>query len=102
MQLAQDELDDRSVVSQLKSAFGTGPVKGMVGQLNLDAVDVDNLEAAIHYAHHIGCKTVVASQMLATAQLVRRLRQVWERAADFMRVLSHAMLGDACSGFAGV
>ena len=64
------------MTSQLKAALGTGPIRGSIGQLNLDDVDVDNLEAAIHYAHHIGCKTVNASQLLATAQLVLRLRQV--------------------------
>jgi hypothetical protein len=68
-------LDDRSVMSQLKSALTAGAVRGAIGHLNLDEVDVDNLEAAIHYAHHIGCKTQGASQLLATAQLVLRLRQ---------------------------
>ncbi len=74
-QLAQDELDDRSIVSQLKSAIQTGSLSGGVGQLNLGDVDVENLEAAVRYAQHIGSKTRTSNQMLATAQLVLSLRK---------------------------
>ena len=76
-QLAQDELDDRSIVSQLKSAIQTGSLSGGVGQLNLGDVDVENLDAAVRYALHIGSKTKTSNQMVATGQLVLSLRKAF-------------------------
>ena len=74
-QLAQDELDDRSVVAQLKSAIQSGAIASGGGQLSVRDIDVENLEAAVQYAVHIGSKTQHANQLLATGQLVLALRR---------------------------
>jgi hypothetical protein len=74
-QLAQDELDDRSVVTQLKSAIQSGAIVSGAGQLSVRDIDVDSLDAAVQYAVHIGSRTAHASQLLATAQLVLALRK---------------------------
>ena len=75
LQLVQDELDNRSIISALTAALSAGGPMGTVGDLQLAGVDTEGLDAAINYAKTLGCKTVEASQMVATAQLVRRLRQ---------------------------
>jgi hypothetical protein len=75
LQLAQDELDNRSVLAKLVAALRTGGPRGGVGELDLEALSTKQLDQAIDYARSIGCRTIEASQMLATANLVRRLRQ---------------------------
>ena len=75
LQLVQDELDNRSILSALTAALSAGGPSGTVGDLALAGVDTAGLDAAINYAKTLGCKTIEASQMVATAQLVRRLRQ---------------------------
>jgi len=97
LQLAQDELDNRLVLAKLAAALrsgsaavsaGPGAPSGLRGGpgtgpsdrpepslLDLDAVDPAPLDDAIDYAESLGCRTIEASQMLATARLVRRLRQ---------------------------
>jgi hypothetical protein len=79
LQLAQDELDDRSILAQLNSAMQVGCVISGDGQLSVRDIDVDSLSAAVQYALHLSPKTQNAAQMLATAQLVLALRQAFVR-----------------------
>ncbi|KAA0165511.1 hypothetical protein FNF31_01856 [Cafeteria roenbergensis] len=63
------------------SAGSSSPPKGgdasasQGSLLDLDGVDTAPLDDAIDFAESLGCRTIEASQMLATARLVRRLRQ---------------------------
>ena len=75
LQLAQDELDDRTVLLRLRNAMLTGGPSGTVAAVDLQSVRLDKLDSAITFCGRVGCKTLTASQMLATGQLVRRLRQ---------------------------
>jgi hypothetical protein len=74
-QLAQDELDNRSILSHVASALATGGPRGAVGELDLRQLSTDDIDNAVEFATRLGCKTVEASQIVATAKLVRKLRQ---------------------------
>jgi len=75
LQLVQDELDNRTILAQLTGALSSGAARGAIGDLDVDGIDTSGLDRAITFARSLGCKTIESSQMVATAQLVRRLRQ---------------------------
>ena len=75
LQLALDELNNRHIMGKLTSALSQGSPRGRVGDLDLSQVETDSLDHAIKYARTLGCKTVEASQLVATAFLVRQLRR---------------------------
>jgi hypothetical protein len=74
LQLAQDELDNRAIIAQVTSALKTGGAAGPIGRTDVDAIDLSALDEALTYARTLGVKSVEASQVVATAQLIRRLR----------------------------
>ncbi len=86
---------------QLRSALQCGQVKGAVGHIVLDGIDTTGLQSAVHYAQHLGCKTVTTSQLLATAQVVLRLRQVFlTRDMAAVREVLDTVTGKVLSGVA--
>lgn len=82
LQLAQDELDNRAIIAQLSAALRVGGPAGAVGHIAAAAIDTDGLDEAIAYARTLGVKSAEASQIVATAQAVRKLRAVL-KAGDF-------------------
>lgn len=74
-QLAQDELDNRRILSHVTSALSTGGPRGPVGRLDLRHIDIANVDRVIEYSKELGCKTVEAAQIVATAQTIRDTRQ---------------------------
>ncbi len=59
------------MTAQLRAAMAVGGPGGSVGNVDLSCVQLTALDNAIAFSVHVGCKTVNASQALATAQLVR-------------------------------
>ncbi len=53
----------------------TGGPGGSVAALDVQAIKLDKLDSAIAFCNRVGCKTLSATQVLATGQLIRRLRQ---------------------------
>ena len=82
LQLAQDELDNRAIIAQLSAALRVGGPAGAVGHLAAGAIDTEGLDEAVAYARTLGVKSAEASQMVATAQVVRKLRAAL-KAGDF-------------------
>jgi sugar diacid utilization regulator len=74
LQLAQDELDNRAILAQLTSALRSGVASGAVGAIRIDAIDINVLDEALTYVRTLGVKSSEASQLVATAQAVRKLR----------------------------
>jgi hypothetical protein len=74
LQMAQDELDNRAIIAQLSSSLRVGCISGAIGHIFTEAVELEGLDEALTYARTLGVKSTEASQMVATAQIVRRLR----------------------------
>ena len=71
---AQDELNNRIILSELTSGMAKGRVQGRVGRIATGAIDLKCIDDAIALAQKIGPKTQDAKQMLFTAKVVARLR----------------------------
>ena len=69
-----DELRNRNILLHLSAALANGMAVGAVGEVDTTKVDVSALDWAIAYAKRVEVQTLEASQMLATAQLIRKLR----------------------------
>ena len=68
------EVENRQMVTEMRAALDTGCVKGVTGQLDLTQVSVDALKAAVSSVSRLHPRTVAAKQLLATCQLLARLR----------------------------
>jgi len=82
LQLAQDELDNRAIIVQLNAALKVGVLCGPIGQPDTAAIDTAALDEALAYAKTLGVKSAEASQVVATAQFVRKLRMAL-KSGDF-------------------
>jgi hypothetical protein len=71
---AQDELNNRAILSELAAALARGRPQGRTGRLYIGSIDVKPLNESISLATKLGPKTVEARQMLFTAKVVARLR----------------------------
>ena len=74
--LAQDELDNQSLLEMLSEALEHGHATGAVGGIDLSSVHVASLDKSIAFGLEHGAKTTEAQQLLAAAKLIRRLRSV--------------------------
>jgi hypothetical protein len=74
IQQAQDELDNRVILSELVSALAKGRPQGRVGRIYTGSIDLKPLNDALALAQKLGPKTQEAKQMLFTAKVVARLR----------------------------
>lgn len=78
LQLVSDELRDRRVSHALTSALATGGPAGTVGRVLTSGIRVQELNRAVALATQssaLAPLTARAQQLLATAQLIRRLRE---------------------------
>ncbi|CAK9109242.1 High molecular weight form of myosin-1 (High molecular weight form of myosin I) (HMWMI) [Durusdinium trenchii] len=73
--LVQEELNNRTIISELTRALESGRAVGTVGELDLDVVEVSSLEADIVDANELGCKTKEAKALLENANMVLVLRK---------------------------
>lgn len=74
IQSAQDELDNRVILSELASALAKGRPQGRVGRVYTGSIDLRPVNDAIALSQRLGPKTQEAKQMLFTAKVVARLR----------------------------
>jgi hypothetical protein len=68
---AQDELNNRAILSELAASLARGRPQGRTGRLYIGSVDVRPLNEAISLATKLGPKTLEARQMLFTAKVRR-------------------------------
>ena len=74
LQRVRYEVENRRMVSELRAALSSDRVVGTVGRLDFTGVRVDALKMAVSLASSLHPRTVVAKQLVATAQLMARLR----------------------------
>ena len=74
LRLAQDELDNRTILLEISSALQRGRPQGRPGRLYIGAVDTRPLEASLDLAARLGPKTAEAQQMLFSGKVIARLR----------------------------
>lgn len=73
--LAQDSLDNHTLIHQLTDALERGCPTGSVARLDLSGVDVTHLSERIAHAEEVGPKTPHATALLKLARIVRKVRQ---------------------------
>ena len=98
----QDEVDNWTLVNELSAAMTSGRVSGGPGAIDVSSADASRLERAIDHADELGVKTSEASNLLASAQLLFRLRSAlladrWTPATSDPDGVE-AVLRDAASG----
>lgn len=76
LQLAQAEADNRRIQAGLTAALQHGGPRGRIGELDVSAISTVGLDGAVALAMELGCCTLEAEKLLATAKLVRRVRSV--------------------------
>ncbi|CAE7896748.1 unnamed protein product, partial [Symbiodinium sp. KB8] len=69
------EVQYRRVVRELEEALSSGSVRGAVGALDVSAVRVEGLAAAIDSARHLGRSTERSDHLLACARALWQVRQ---------------------------
>ena len=88
--LARDEFHNRTIIEGLSNALSSGKATGAVGNVNLGTIDMLELDGALAGAAQLGCQTVEAKQLFATAELVKSVRTAWrsERYIELGNLLS--------------
>ena len=74
LDLMVEEVKNRNILLHLSAALSAGMATGAVGDLDTSKVDVSALDWAISYAKRLEVRTMEASHLLTTAQLIRKLR----------------------------
>jgi hypothetical protein len=87
LQLVQDHYDNYVMVQELSQALQSNGISGPVGNMDLDAVDTEELTLAIRKAERARPKTTEAQALLDSAKVVRDAR-VALRNADWETVHS--------------
>jgi hypothetical protein len=72
---AQDELDNRAMLTELGQAIASGGVELVDGKLYSGCIDLRRLNESISLAVRLRPKTVEAQQLLLTAKALRKLRE---------------------------
>ena len=72
--IMQLELNNRNVIVELTKACASGAAQGTIGKLDVSTLRTGELDWAIDYATRIGCMTLEAEQVLATATVLRKVR----------------------------
>ena len=79
---AQDELDNRAIITELRRALSTGAIQVLNGKLYAGFVDLKELTAAIALTSRLRPKTNEAKLMLFSAKVIKRLREALQE-GDF-------------------
>lgn len=74
LQVAQDELDNRALCSQLTTAISKCALKGEIDAFDVDGIETEAIDAALLLANSLGVKSPEAVKLVATAQVLRNLR----------------------------
>ena len=94
LQGAQEESDNRRIVSTISAALLHGGPRGRIGELDISGVQTNVLDRAIATAMELGCVSEEAELLLATAKFVRRLRSVLQTGKwDFVEQMMVAEQG---------
>jgi len=75
LRVCQAELDNRAIIVRLSEGLSSGAAQGPTGHLDVSHIDTEGLEAAIRFAESVGCTTIEARQVLATARVIVKLRE---------------------------
>ncbi|RYG41202.1 hypothetical protein EON68_03360, partial [archaeon] len=74
LQAAQDELDNRTLVSTLVSALSRGGAATTIGDVNAGGIQLAAIDEALAQARAVGVKSAEATQLVMTAHMIRGIR----------------------------
>jgi myosin heavy subunit/predicted kinase len=74
LRVYQDELENRTILHELRSALTHGKATGPPGELDRSTIDVNELEMSISHAQELRCKTPNAKNLLQIARIMKGMR----------------------------
>ena len=72
---ARDEVNNRTIIRDLRGGLTTDMAAGTPGDIMLAVVQCDVIASAIEQAESIGCKTFEARNLLRTAKVIHSIRE---------------------------
>ena len=102
IRVAQEELNNHTIITELTAALSRGMAMGQVGHQSYFTIVLTKLEEAISTTRRLGCRTEEAHQLLNVATTVLRLRRAqkqddWEEVAATLQEVRGLDIPDVCA-----